>query len=773
MRKFCFFLLGLLLCINTGDALGATRGQNTINATSRQSVKTARPETTNRTLTSRTTSKTVSQRQPSARNASNKIVSSRSAEKKRTSARTTYNNSRASRAATITNVKNRTFGTNYNLCRDAYFTCMDQFCATQNETYRRCVCSSKLKDIQTQERLLSQTYDSLQDFESLNIDTISKTAGEVKAMISAANGESAIKTDTSSNNALLHNISNIVSNAKKKSLSTQGTLDIGGDIRTIWTTTNLIGGSDIANLTGENLFNAVHAQCSEMAATTCASSDLKMVSSAYGMYVENDCAIIENNLKTKQNAANVAIREMRHKMQDARLDNYDAHNSKSINDCIANVRQDILSETACGANYVHCLDFSGKYLNITSGDPIYSPEFYQIENQISLSGDIVKNNQNASFVSMLNKKRSFAEKDLDLCRDNADEVWNEFLRQAIVEIYQQQQQRVKIVKEECLQVVNQCYVKQSEQLTNLNNEYTKTNLVQTLELSEEMCREKLDTCSNLYGGGSDGLAILVATMTGINDAMIEQSCPDLLDAFARNICAVPSNDSIHAYPYGCRKYAPGESRYARTEICNTTFANPFSRSEILTTMAVNESNSNYLQMCINKEYIKKYISCKPNYYLYNEEKCTNSNTFCFSEDDANECHACPSTAICAGGTYSPMSLDSETTELYNQCGEYYVGSLYQQFVIYALQNCTRQSNTTNVPSESLLMDIDNIVQQIRVSMITALAQECENQKGEWINMPWIDRDLNGKHDETNDTLQTDFYTATGSNTLWGYCKNTW
>ena len=789
MRKVLIAFLGLCLCINTVDAGAVVRAQNTTN-TRQTTTKTRTASSNSRSVTPRAT--TVVQKQTSARNASSKVVTGRNTSSQARSATTQA--SRLARASAI--VKTRTFSSNYNTCRDAYFTCMDQFCATQNESYRRCVCSSKLSGIQKQEKLLSQTSESLQDFESLNIDMISKTSNEVKAMLSASEGEKAIKKDTSASSNTLKNITSVLNNSRNKSLSTQGTLDIGGDIKAIWNTTNLIGGADIANLTGESLFNAVHAQCAELVASSCEGSDFKMVSSAYGMYIENDCAILENNLKNKTTSANASIRQTRHKIQDARLENYDAHNSASINeykgwrsliepgiseyknDCIANVRKDVLADTACGSGYVHCLDFSGKYLNITTGAPIYSEDFYQIENQISLSGDVLKNNKNSSFISMLNKKRVFAEKDLDLCRDDAEEVWNEFMRQAIVEIYQQQQQRVKEVKEECLQVVNDCYLKQSDSLKTLTDS-SKIGLGQTLVLSEEMCAEKLNTCSNLYGGGSDGLDILVATMTGITTSTIEQSCPDLLAEFAQNICAVPDSDSTHSYPYGCRKYAPGESKYARIPNCNNTFVNPFSRSEILTTWQVNVTNDHYSQACINREYRKRYSKCKPGYYLYNEDSTEPSKWIDINNNNnlyATECRACPLNAQCSGGITQPILLDenSDKIKIYNDCGQYYIGSLYQQFVIYASQNCTRPSkddDSNDVLSEAVLMEIDKVMQGLRSSIITSLSKECELQNGGWKDIPWIDDNMDGKHDRNGDKLNNEFYVITGANTLWGYCKD--
>lgn len=763
MRRICLILTVFCLCIDTVNA--AERGQNTVSrqSSTRNEIVSPSRSTQRRVVTSRTAN-TSKKQTTSARTSTKRTVIGRSAIQKVPVTRSAVMQpTRISRATTI---KTKTFGSNYNSCRDAYFTCMDQFCAVQNENYRRCVCSSKLKDIQSQEKRLSQTADSLKDFEDLNIDMISKKSSEVKAMLSSTEGESAIKKDTSDSANTLKSVSNVLNDTKQQSLSTSGKLDVAGDIKAIWSTTDLIGGADIANLTGEALFNAVHTQCNELVKDACASSDLKMVTSAYGMYIENDCAILQNNLNNKTSAANASIRATRHKMQDTRLENYNTHNSLNINDCISKIRSDITSDTACGEGYIHCLDFSGKYLNATTGEAIYSPDFYQIENQLSLSGDILTNSQNASFVAILNKKRVFAEKDLDLCQDKADSVWDEFLRQALVEIYQGQQKRVESVKSECLQVVNECYLKQSDSLKQFADNASPITFVQTLELSEEMCADKLNTCSNLYGGGQDGLETLIATMTGITELSIEQSCPALLAEFAKSLCAVPSSDSSHSYPYGCRKYAPGESYYARTAICNETLINPFSRSDILTTQTITQNYNDYLGTC--QDLSKKYTRCNVGYYLYNNNYSTCNTEPYYCPDHAVECRACTSDLICPGGKKGPISINAD---LYTTCGEYYVGSLYQQLVIYALQNCTRTSDTSNVLSESLLAEVDKVAKSVKQSLISILSKDCSDLNGIWVDSVWQDKDNNGYHDITGDVLFNSFYTATGANKLWGYCKD--
>ena len=777
MRKIYLVFLSALMCICTADA--AVRTQKTISrgtapaTSSRQSenVKTssaARTTITRKTQTNSSAKNNTDQKRTTSRSAAKKtIVARQSVQPRANAARATLAPRRVARAGSV-NITTKSFDDNYNACRESYFTCMDQFCATQNDTYRRCVCSSRLTEIQNKEKLLSQTADNLQDFHDLNIDAISKTSNEVKSMLTASDGETGIKKDTSNASKTLSNISDVLNKSKKKSLATNGTLDIAGNIKSIWATTDLISGSDIANLTGESLYNAVHAQCADIVSQNCRESDLKTIVSAYGMYIENDCSLLASGIDTKMTAANAAIRTTRHNMQDARLENYNTHNSLSVNECITHVRQDMTADSACGKGYVHCLDFSGKYLNSVTGEPIYSADFYQLANQLSISGDVLKNGNNASFVTTLDKKRVFAEQSLNLCSDDADAVWDEFLRQTIVEVYQAQQQRVQNVKTECLQVVNTCYLKQSSDLNEFSDNSSLITLGHTLELSESLCADKLTTCSNLYGGGPEGLSALISTMTGITDQTIAQSCPELLKTFAQNICAVSTNDSGHSYPYGCRTYAPGESMYATQELCNTTLVNPFSRSEILLTKI--EDSYNDLYACKNA--VKRYTSCEFNYYLYNPNTLDPqtglcSNTGCFDISTAIECHACPAGYICSGNKASPKAIDQT---LYQSCGVYYIGSLYQQLVRYAIQNCTRPSNESYVLPESILADVDTVMKSVQSALKSELSVECSIYDGTWVDIPWQDEDSDGQHDLTGDSLLQEFYSATGTNKLWGYCK---
>ncbi|MDR1696640.1 MAG: hypothetical protein LBR41_00235, partial [Rickettsiales bacterium] len=237
----------------------------------------------------------------------------------------------------------------YNSCRDVYFTCMDQFCAAKDDKYGRCVCSARLPKIQADLRTLDQAAGSLRDFADYNINAIPKTAAEVNAMLSATGGENAITSDESDAAAKLAGISSILGSAKKNALSTAGTLDIAGSVTGIWQASDLIGSGNVNNLTGVALYDQMHLQCAAMAQSACQSGNtLDMVVSAYGMYIEQDCNMVAAGVYKQRTAELGAISAAEREMNIARLENYNAHNSDTINTCIAKVRQDITASSACG-----------------------------------------------------------------------------------------------------------------------------------------------------------------------------------------------------------------------------------------------------------------------------------------------------------------------------------------------------------------------------------------------------------------------------------------
>ncbi len=782
MRKVLAAILACCIGIGVSDA--AVRDSTTVARAT--TTRDARPRSTNTAnIISRTTATTTSQTRSTVTgtnsrtksNSRNNTTGSARATVGRSATNRTNNNTvgqsrsaisqgTSSRATTTIDApQSKTFGTGYNTCRDAYFTCMDQFCASANDTYRRCVCSSRLYEIQSKQRALNQSADQLQDFKDLNIAVIPKTAAEVQAMQHASQGEiiASIVKDKSSSMAQLAGISSVLSKTKSKSLSTAGQLDIAGDINAIWATTDLTSGLNISNLSGEALYSAVHAQCADIVSDYCSSKSLlNMVVSAYSMYIENDCSLLANALDKKKVSANAAIRETEREMNTARQENYDAHNYSSINECISMVRQDITADAACGRDFVHCLDTTGLYLNAATGEPIYTSAFYQLGSLLSLSGDILNNKENRSLVLELNRKRIFAENSLDTCRDLSSSVWDEFLRQAIAEIYQVQQTKIREVKSECLDVINQCYDAQNKSLRDFSNVKEQLLLGSRLELSEKLCEEKLNACSNLYGGGQDGLAALNTAMQDIVTQQIAQNCFQTLQEYVQEMCAVSATDTLHSYPYACRAYAPGEQQYATIWSCNTQQKQTYNNNDDSYSTITRPSQAG---MCANK---KRYTSCNAGYYMmdmdgniiYRDDYATNTRS--------NVCVKCPAKGC-------PTRNENNDVVYESICGDDYIGSLYQKLVRYAINACMRPSEIENLNNNettggipgTLLQDVNATMDILRVSMASSLKSECERLGGYWMSSQW-DKSV---EETTGITVLQQFYNETGANKKWGYCAD--
>ncbi|MDR2770193.1 MAG: hypothetical protein LBB08_01965, partial [Rickettsiales bacterium] len=250
-------------------------------------------------------------------------------------------------------------------------------------------------------------------------------------------------------------------------------------------------------------------------------------------------------------------KEAAKQLTSARLGNYDSHNSDDITQCLANVREDMFGSAGCGPANVNCLDISGRFVTKNTGEPIYSQEFYLLEKQISLSANAVHDSLNLPYVNMLNGKKQAAAASLDKCRDVADQVWDEYLRQTLADLSQKQRQKTTDVREECVGAVNQCYDEKLEQMKSFASDLAEdaSNAEATL-LTEEMCHVKLDTCAILYGGGPPGLEKLRDYVRDTNVQKLRANCEGYLAKFIDDLCT-PTDTSSNGSPYKCRLISPG------------------------------------------------------------------------------------------------------------------------------------------------------------------------------------------------------------------------
>lgn len=462
---------------------------------------------------------------------------------------------------------------------------MDQFCAKANETYRRCFCSERFTEFRDEEAALDEAKTLLMQFEDNNLNAVNKTASEVNAMYTATVGEEAIKNDVSGAAAILSEISDLLSGKKKansKSNAAMSPLDVGDldfsvDVDDIWSNNNsgndIFGSrsaSDLSNLEGGELYKNAHEQCMKLISDSCENNAvLTMARSSYSILITQDCNLYEKKIDTQKEAVAKTTRQANKYLMDARLEEYRAHNSTDVNDCLAKVKEAVQGDMVCGENYKKCLDPTGMYVNATTGAAIYSPMLFKLTEQINLyqsansSQDLLTVNR--EFANFLDDKRKFAAGALDTCRDMAETVWTEFKRTAIIEIAQSQNELIENVKSTCVSTMGDCYDSTSGQLKEFDTTTSQVSGAMAAYAARDMCKEKVVACAALYGDPSNpcqfdsngklttpncGMQSLLNFVQSVDNVKIQEGCAQALTNYMEKTCTPTTGE--YKYPWGCR-----------------------------------------------------------------------------------------------------------------------------------------------------------------------------------------------------------------------------
>lgn len=416
-----------------------------------------------------------------------------------------------SRAATDTSVTTETrTGAEYERCKNAYFTCMDQFCMLKNDDYRRCSCSNRVYDLADAKKTLQDAGNQLTVFTE-NLDVVGMTAAQAEAMRTESEGESALMSDTSASKALLQAIMNSI---RGKDSYVGGKYTDLNSINITFDTTNAFGtmdaGQAIAAYNGQNLYSAVYPQCRAAVAADCNDASLQRAITAYLMAIEQDCNTVQTAIETTQKELKSAVREGSAMLDLARVENRQKHNSSDFTTCLNEVEAAVLSEQVCGAGYKKCLD-NGEFIDVSTGKPIAGVEnFYKLEQLLTFTEGVDTANQklskitsNRTFVQNFeNKVKKFAEPALDKCVEIADDVWAEYLDKAMLDIYYAQKAKVSEIKQGCFDFIASCYENTDTALTAAMKDLIGDPSIilqpDKITLSNRLCQDYIDSCNLMF-----------------------------------------------------------------------------------------------------------------------------------------------------------------------------------------------------------------------------------------------------------------------------------
>ena len=500
MKKLLLFVCTCLFCISGAES--AVRGENPVSRTKNTTARTTR------SITSRTPLKTT----VSARSTKPiTVLTPKNSSAKTTTRPVATTRNVTARATTTTNsaIETRT-GTEYEQCKTAFFTCMDQFCYLKSDIYRRCSCNDRIFDFQNITANYQKANDQLSEF-SENLDVVGMTKEQAIAMKTASEGEDALTKDKSASKQLLQAIMNSIKgeeayvSGKYQDLNS---ITISPDMSYAFGFDN--SAQLIASYNGANLYKAAYPKCKEIVQEDCTKASLQRAINAYLMTIEQDCNTVEAALQKQQKNLKATTYQSSALLDLARVENRQKHNSDDIATCLANVESAIQSDEVCSSDYHKCLDY-GQFIDVTTGAPLTGvSDFYKLGEMLTFNTDKELKDQklstitkNRTFVQFFeNKTKKFAENSLDKCTENADFVWQQYLDKALLDIYYAQQEKVKTIKQSCLDLVAACYDKQTvsiaNAMANLTGDSTLLLKPATISLTSEMCSDYIASCNGMF-----------------------------------------------------------------------------------------------------------------------------------------------------------------------------------------------------------------------------------------------------------------------------------
>lgn len=406
---------------------------------------------------------------------------------------------------------NRT-GAAYEQCKNAYFACMDQFCAVKDEKYRRCSCSDRIFELDEQQKILEEAAMQINDFNA-GLDAVGLDAAQAAAMRKATEGELAMGDDKSAGKRILNAIMNSISGSGETKVADSGVLEqlnavsFGSDSGLFGSDSN---GQAIAANDGTALYTAVYGQCRGVVRGNCTDDALQRAVTAYLMAVESDCGTVSRMLDENKKKMTAAASESGAMLSLARIEDRRARNALNATECLDAVETAIKDEQVCGNDYKKCLD-NGEFINKDTGKPFSGViNFYMLGELLTFDQGTALGDQkltaiphNRVFVqNFVQRNKKFADPVLGQCAEFADAVWRDYLDKAMIEIYYAQTEKVREIKNGCFDFVRECYIDGKKSITDLMKDIMEVSGAQLLpeatSLTNELCSAYVESCNKMF-----------------------------------------------------------------------------------------------------------------------------------------------------------------------------------------------------------------------------------------------------------------------------------
>jgi len=353
-------------------------------------------------------------------------------------------------------------------CYDKYYSCMDQFCISDNELGGSCSCSN---DITKYEQALDDIKKMVAEAERISLEEVEK----VKA---GANADIIFKGTRAYDDK-----GNVVANKAtkdKKEAKTNMWSSFYGEEDDEEST-------DISSLRGEELYDAANELCVQQIESDC-KKDIDLLTQIYARQITSDCKGLANSIEQKKQEAKSQLAKANADVRSALKESLEESNKYDRGTCMVEYRNCMRSEDACGSDWEQCV-FTIAEENMQNNEA-KSTARTKVETKITY--DITP-----STMERLEAKRFICEKVLDKCVAVRDYVWNDFLRDIAPTIRTAENQIESKKRQSCLKDISDCIQKACKDDIVGKGEATMDACLARPDMARSFCKIQIDPCERM------------------------------------------------------------------------------------------------------------------------------------------------------------------------------------------------------------------------------------------------------------------------------------
>ena len=397
----------------------------------------------------------------------------------------------------------------YRTCRNVFFQCMDELCANKNAQLRRCACSNRVHEFDQVKKDLDKIADRMLDFNE-RLLTVAMDKEDAEVIKKATEGELAYHgtPDRTQSQKILDDIMRKLKTSTededtKRSLAA---INLAMDYEDAFDSIDSMMGASMATKEGDVLFRAALPTCREMAEEICDKAEVKTITSAYQMAIEQDCNTIAKTYTGLQDQARGRVFEAGALLDISRLNNYQGRNADDVLECKRKMMDMLFDPVVCGDNLGKCLDWSGRYINPGTGEAILSEDLWRLSEMINRPTDgstWTRTPGNERFVSFLNAKRKYLEPAMEACEKVEKQAWDAFVEDALPQIRLAQGKKLEEMRLACTGITTKCMLGTVTSFEEFDSRALSIFGVHTDRAVNALCDEINVACSALLNMPTD------------------------------------------------------------------------------------------------------------------------------------------------------------------------------------------------------------------------------------------------------------------------------